>query len=562
MPLSAMPFFAPLPINNLSLVFLLILLHGGFSLVRCSESVVSTGLWKKVLEEGKSPRSNNSERWDIQSGSFIITSDISAEPKLTCYYAIPTAKNGQQSPRRDDVVYFFHTPNPKTKNILDNGICNRLVTELGMSVFGIAFKESSQSGLFYGSEESRQRFYVFSKSGSFHAILTAWSAMRRQFDFKRRDFFLYGYSAGGIGVQRFAEDFPEYCAGIVSVNGHTFTQKNHATCPVLVIHSYGDGGAPSGNGLLLYYQQIDTPCIRLMLSPSWERLKEGNDGAFHAVNGGVVELASTFIEGIADLRAQSKADKVPPISEWPYLTAQEDPLLVMKTPRAATNYRDLFGDKTPMAIPSARFYAALLARPIIPLELQTTDGTAYLMRPRVDQASRGVIFIQRPEVDLYDVKRNGYIGDSFLEGQFFSEHGFAVTISNTRSSIKELRERLLVVDTKQLSCALLGDPAPGSLRTMVNYSHLVISFTKPTIVEPYLDEFQALLKSGVRLFVLLPYQTHLEYDKALMAINPDIRNQIFPPFDTVGNNPNLSLHQQQIEATLAFLLRDQATKIK
>ncbi len=520
-----------------------------------SESSLANSYWKKVLADGQSKPSRSSEKWEITAGSFVLTGDIPAEPKLTCYYAIPTAKDGRQSPRRDDVVYFFHTPNPKGGNVLDNGICNKLVSELGMSVFGIAFKESSQAGLFYGAQESRERFYTFSKSGAFHAMLTAWSAMRRQFDFKRREFFLYGYSAGGIGVQRFAEEFPEYCAGIVSVNGHTFTQKNHATCPVLVIHSYGDGGAPSGNGLLLYYQQIDTPCIRLMLSPNWERLKEGNDGAFHAVNGGVVELASSFIEGIADLRAQSTTGKVPPISEWPYLAAQEDPLLIIKTPRAATNYRDLFGGKVPMTIPSARFYAALLARPIIPLALQTTDGTAFLMRPRIDQATKGMIFIQRAEADLSDVQRNGYSDASFLDGQFFAEQGFAVTISNTIPSIRELRERLLAGDTRQPRCALLGDPAPGSLRTMINYSHLVVSFTKPTIVESYFDEFQTLIKNGVRLFVLLPYHTRLEYDKALLAINPTIRNQIFPPFDAIGANPDLSLHQQQLEATLAFLLR-------
>jgi len=443
------------------------------------------------------------------------------EPTLTCYYAVPAAKGGRPSPRKDDVVYFFHTPGPKIKNILDNGICNRLVSELGMSVLASHFKIAAKRHFFMDQTHLANdsiRFQNLGRSRRYSLLGRPCVGNLRLSD---PIFFLYGYSAGGIGVQRFAEEYPDYCAGIVSVNGHTFTQKYKASCPVLVIHSYGDGGAPSGNGLLLYYQQIQTPCIRLMLSPSWKGLKEGNDGAFHAVNGGVVELASAFLEGIADLRAQSKTKRVPPVSEWSYVATYEDPLLITKALRTITPV--LFGNKTPMPIPSARFYAALVTRPLMPLRIETKDGDAFLIRPRVDQATRGTIFIISPEENLIDVQRNGYANDNFVDGQFFAEHGFSVLIAKSQDAIKEIQGRAINNEPNQLRCAMLRDPAPGTLINLISYSHLVVSFTTPTLVEPYLDEFQRLLQRGTRLIVLLPYRTRVEYENALQAINPTVR---------------------------------------
>ncbi len=253
--------------------------------------------WKAVLAEGSLADPSGTEPWDISYGSFSMDSEMPFEPMVMCYYATPAAQGRRMSPRRSDAVYYFHTPDPKKANIVDNDLCHQLVSKLGMTVFGISFQASSSVSLYFGDKISHDRFYAFSQSGSFKTMLSAWAKVRRHLDIDATRFFLYGYSAGGIGVQRFAEEYPEFCAGMVSVNGHTFVEKNGAGCPALILHSYGDAGVLPGFGLFEYYQQIGTPCIRLMTSPNWNRLKAGDDFAFHALNPHVTALTMEFLRG-------------------------------------------------------------------------------------------------------------------------------------------------------------------------------------------------------------------------------------------------------------------------
>ncbi len=515
---------------------------------------VASDTWKRVLADGQTAVPENTERWEVQSGSFVIASDMPSEPSLTCYYAVPAAKNGRIPPRRNRAVYFFHTPDPKS-NVLDNGLCNRLVSDLGVSVFGIAFKESSQAGLFYGNRESQQRFYAFAKSGSFNAMLTAWSVMRRQFGITGKRFYLYGYSAGGIGVQRFAEEYPEFCAGIISVNGHSFTQKNQSACPALVIHSMGDGGSSSGLGLLRFYSAIGTPCQRLLVSPSWERMKEGNDFAFHALHGSVTDLTITWLDALIAMSDERNPDVLVPATAWPYVASVEDPLVIAPL-RGKSIHNVLPPGATPMLIPSARFYARMLTNPLPPLHLTADNDQAVVIRPRPDQPAHGLVLMQEPRTGS-TVDEPGELSDELvLDGQFLADHGYLAlaTHQDPPPTLASRIDRLIPAKSTLRSGHLVIDPAPGQV-TASNTSHLVILFSKPVALESYLTEFQALLNRGTRLLVLLPYRTRAEYDAALAAVNPAIRTQLFPPFDVLGKNAELSLRQQQREAALAFFDR-------
>jgi len=527
---------------------------------RAADSSGQDDTWLKILKKGQAASPTNTpERWEISSGSFIIPSDIPSEPILTCYFATPKIKSGRFPARRLNPLYFFHTPSPKNGNILDNGICNRLVTDYGMTVFGIAFKESSQAGLFYGNQSDRQKFYTFSKSGSFHAILTAWSIIRGQFEFSTRRFYLYGYSAGGIGVQRFAEEFPEYCAGVISVNGHTFTQKNKAACPTLIIHSFGDGGCSAGTGLWRYYSSMQTPCLRLLMSPSWERLKEGNDFAFHAVQGNVTELSCSFLEAINDIQRSSgnDVDAVPTIADWPYVALSEDPLIITANRGPGTIQDITARGFTPMPIPSARFYAEMLKNPLPPVNLHVPKGDVYLMRPRPDQAPKGVVTVVHQEADLAQAEAGGYADRLFVDGQYFAEKGYAAILATSREEAEQAfsAKKVPLVQNATRRCLMFVDPSLETIDVLGEVSNIIIGLTKPVDLPSYMAVFEKLLRNRTRLLVLLPYRTKVDYEAAVAGINPAIRGQIFPPFDPTGLNLGLSMRQQQLEAAVQFLDR-------
>lgn len=527
---------------------------------RAADSSGQDGTWLKIMQKGQATAATNtSERWEINSGSFIIPSDIPGEPSLTCYFATPKLKSDRFPARRPNPLYFFHTPNPMNGNILDNGICNRLVTDYGMTVFGIAFKESSQAGLFYGNQSDRQKFYTFSKSGSFHAILTAWSIIRRQFEFSTRRFYLYGYSAGGIGVQRFAEEFPEYCAGVISVNGHTFTQKNKAACPTLIIHSFGDGGCMAGTSLWRYYSSIQTPCIRLLLSPSWERLKEGNDFAFHAVQGNVTELSFSFLEAINDIQRSSSndVDAVPSMADWPYVALSEDPLTITANRGPGTIQDITSRGFTPMPIPSARFYAEMLKNPLPPVKLKAPNSDVYLMRPRPDQAPKGVVTVVHHEASLTQAEASGYVERLFVDGQYFAEKGYAAILAKSREEAEQAfaAKRIPLVQNATRQCLMFFDPSLETIDTLGEVSNVIIGLTKPIDLPSYMAVFEKMVRNRTRLLVLLPYHTKVEYEAAVASVNPAIRRQIFPPFDPTGQNLGLSMRQQQLEAAVQFLDR-------
>jgi hypothetical protein len=505
--------------------------------------------WQSVAQLGKQERTGFGERWDIQSGSFIIRSDMGDEGTLTCYFAFPLAKGNRESPRKKDVVYFFHTPNPKDGKVLDNGICNKLVRDYGMSVFGIAFKTSSNPAQIYGLKEKRHLFYAFAQSGSFRAIVSAWTVIRGQLQIERPDFFLYGYSAGAIGVQHFAEEFPTYAAGIVSVNGHSFVQKHGATCPHLIIHSFGDAGMSAGDGLQRYCAYRDVPCIRLLLSPKWEGLLEGNDGAFHAVNSGVVDLSTAYLVALADLRQKSFTHAIPPVDEWPYVTLAENPLEVAPGRQVQSLRQRTASSLFPM--PSAAFYSLMLERPLPPRLMIIAEQSCYHIRSRPDATPVAQLLMCVEQQSERTIGNENFGRDEFLTAQYVAEYGVDTVILNHRyplASVVKNMPRVIPV----LAVSVI-DPAPDMIDIGVPCTHVIVQFTQPTILEPYLSALQIMLKRGQKVLVLLPYTTAGEYDNATISVNPDVRKQIFPAFSAIGNNTVLSLHMQQYRALNYFL---------
>jgi hypothetical protein len=528
---------------------------------------------QKLLLLGKQERTTFDEKWDAQSGSFIVRSDMRNEDTLTCYFSFPMAKGKRESPRKKDVVYFFHTPNPDGTKVLDNAICAKFVRDYGMSVFGISFRASSKAGLFYRNDEQRNQFYTFAQSGSFRGIVTAWTVVRAQLGIERPDFFLYGYSAGGIAVQRFAEEYPEYAAGIVSVNGHTFVQKNGATCPHFILHSFGDGGMSAGHGLQRYCAYREVPCVRYLLSPKWGGLLEGNDGAFHGVNSGVVDLATSFLVGLADLRQNARqknpAAKIPPINQWPYVALAQDPLQVVPGREAEKLQR---GNTEPIIpIPSAAFYSILLERPLPPCLVKIAEQPLYAMRPRPDAPVSAQLLICAEVGDLTKSDDHRYYQESFLAGQYLAENGVATHIYSGATPpvavVKEwppLSPRQLVSQFAEVSqqptqknrpivAVKLTDPTPETMMLGAPFTHVIIQLSTPTVLDTYLAGLQTMLRRGQHVLVLLPYTTSEAYNNATTAINPEIRNQIFPSFVLTGKNLTLSLQIYQFKAINYFL---------
>jgi hypothetical protein len=315
---------------------------------------------RSVLAKAEAERSReNPAGWGRVDGKFEVDGNVAGQTSFICQYATP-APGGKASPRAGEATFYFHTPGDK--NPLASSICDRLVRESGMTVFSIIFGPSSDVGLYF-DQQRKDQFYGFAKSGSFAVITKAWRMLSVRCGLPGNDFFLYGYSAGGIGVQRFAEESPSLCAGVVSVCGHTFIVKRGATCPMLVIHTIGDGGEAEGDGLARYYRSIQTPCIRLLMAPNWGLLAKGETFSFHALHPAVGDLTLRFIEGIVDLRREHGGVITDHRQTSPYVVNPELPRQVMATKNADWMRLDA-GRSAPALMPSARFYKELVALPL------------------------------------------------------------------------------------------------------------------------------------------------------------------------------------------------------
>ena len=346
---------------------------------------------RSVLAKAEAERSReNPAGWGRVDGKFEVDGNVAGQTVFTCQFAAP-ASGGKASPRIGEAVFYFHTPGEK--NPISSSICDRLVRESGMTVFSIIFGPSSDVGLYF-DKQRKDQFYGFAKSGSFAVITKAWRILSVRLGLPSNDFFLYGYSAGGIGVQRFAEENPSLCAGVVSVCGHSFIVKHGASCPMLVIHTIGDGGETEGDGLARYYRSIQTPCIRLLTAPNWGLLAKGEMFSFHALHPAVGDLTLRFIEGIVDLRRERGGAITDHRQASPYVVSPELPRQVMATKTADWVRLDA-GKYAPALMPSARFYKELVALPLPTraIDHQQAGRLLYALPAASDAQPTGVAMV-------------------------------------------------------------------------------------------------------------------------------------------------------------------------
>lgn len=523
--------------------------------------------WQKIVAEGEAQESGTkSDAWAITRGTFEMASGMATEPSVTCHYAVPAAKGRVESARRQDVVYFFHTPSPGEKSILDNALCNKLVGEFGMTAFGIAFQKSSESSLFY-DESKRDKFYAFEKSGSFTAIVSAWAKLRQQLSITKPRFFLFGYSAGGIGVQRFAEEYPELCDGVVTANGHSFLLKNKASCPFLIIHTYGDWGAPQGEGLAYYYRSIGTPCVRLCLTPNWDGLNNGNAFVFHGLNGSATPLAVYFFAALSDLRRSKQANgTTPPPLQWPYATAEERPELI--TQMRDKNWQQTYAaaSYTAVAVPSARFYAEMMKiTPPSKVLRQALGDFSMHTKPAAGRKPIGLVTIaQSIKGNLEGAEPKVFkllLGPVERDSQYAAEQGFVAIAAKDSEGIPGAMASFYEGSPGAKSLPISSiqfHPEPQQIQNLVgqvNPKRLVIVLKSSDDALRYLPILQKCVAKSIKIQVLVSCNEPSEYQTFLSPISEAAGKALFSAFQPKGKDAQVSLHQQQLEAAVAFITK-------
>lgn len=540
-----------------SVVLLLVFLAS----VYAGDQIAGVIDWHKIVKEAQGDaaiaHSKGLDDWKAIQGSFEIDTGMAGEPKAICRFAYPETKKNQKSPRFNDVVYYFHTPEPGDRNIINDELCSRLCSESGMVVFGISFLASSRYALF-GDPREQEKFYAFGKSGSFRAVLIAWNKLRQQLKIDSDGFYVLGYSAGGIAAQRFAEECPNFCRGVVTVNGHTFVQRHKAYCPFLVIHTMGDLGESQGDGLDVYYRSIGTPCVRLVLSPSWSGMNSGNSGVFHGMNPSSGILAQRFIEGVSDLARKTPGVVPIPLANWPYITAAECPSVVTLSSRrndwASTTL-------TPMPMPSALFYSQVLKSTPRRIEINT-PGDEWLLatRPVITEPILGSIIVWHADAigalgrDMEIIKHAIDIDQNYVAGRQYLAVSI-LRVGDFSNAVKAASITLGISGKGPLS-AILFEPQSDvvvSLSKMQGLRKLIIIIKDSANITPILPDLQRCYASGVKIRILVSCSNKAQYEKLVSVVNPAVRDILFAPFYPKGNDADLSLHQQQLEAAVSFI---------
>ncbi len=500
--------------------------------------------------------------WTVTSSSFPLPRSIMPdEPELTCYYATPEAKNGKPSPRAQDAVYFFHTPNPGTRNPLDDPLCQRLVSQSGMTVFAISFITSSNSAFFFDPRQSG-RFYANAQSGSFDAVIEAWSQVRRKLAITSAAFGVFGYSAGGIAAQHFVEEHPSMCACLVTANGYRFVLRHQARCPMFIIHTLGDGGAADGDTLARFYASIGDAVTRLHLNPNWGLKASGNDFAYHALNAAATPLAALYLEGLSDLRRAAGNDAAPAVATWPYAIASEDPRQIVAIRGKEWQAPFLDAGLTPMPIPSARFFRELMHLPLPARQLEVAKGIAMRCSgPAAQVAPVGVVALwQSSHHDAADPDR----GDPDLAAldmdlQYASEHRFAACTAHACTTLARAMQLTCSYATAAAGlqeAAILFSPEPGEVQTAMGIpalNALVVVLRENDEIAPYLPLLQQSVAKGLHLKVLVSSTNANLYSAFLNPVSHDLRERFFAPIIAAGADAEGSVHQQQLAAGIAFI---------
>jgi len=391
---------------------------------------------------------------------------------VECRWATARTNDGRAAPRAHDLVVYFHQPG--NLEFQRDPLFRALVERCGFTVCGVRFPNSSAPPLFTDPE----RFYSFSRSGSFTTIRRALAMLRERLALPATPVYLFGYSAGGIGVQRFAEEYPDLCGGVVTYCGHSFVQKNKARCPFLIVHNFGDS-AENGIGLETYYRSLGNPVLRLITPPAWDLVKlHGVDACHHYHRPWIDRLAASYFMALADHRRAS------PVLPWP-ITA------------LARDHRTLIADgiaipqeEQTIMVPSLPFYGELLQVPPEPITASLDSHAISVAVPAQVQHARGVLILRVPE-EPHD--QNSYLPASLrnVALRYGASRGF-VTVTFSGDSVSETELRRLT----DMAGATAGLPSrsatpadvperlnvsnPGEMKALLeSLDRMIISITPP-----------------------------------------------------------------------------------
>ncbi len=338
--------------------------------------------WKAVYEQGRTDPQKRPAPTTIESGDITLYDRVAGESEVVCSYLAPQGLKTQSA----GACYIFHTPG--AKDPLASGL-PQAMAKRGMFVFCVKFTNSSDCGLFF-NQDTKKNFYAYATSGSFAAVVSAWETLKKRFNLPYSRFLLYGYSAGGIAVQRFAEEYPLLAAGVVSAGGHSFTQKSSPLCPFLVMHTFGDPGVREGAGLFQYAASLSNPALCMVMNPNWESLESGNLFAVHAAPRGIDRLTLAFADVVGPTCVQGS--RLLSIRDCKYVVAKNNPALIWPTEKALSAKSPAYEDGAYMSVPHAAFYRELMD---VYTAIQTSgagDQQARFAEP-IDVPARGLIAV-------------------------------------------------------------------------------------------------------------------------------------------------------------------------
>jgi pimeloyl-ACP methyl ester carboxylesterase len=320
----------------------------------------------------------------IERESFTLPSTVPGNPQVTCHIAWPVAADGRRSTRQGDLVLYLQHPKERfylpPQKTWDYKTYEHLVSEGGFTVCGVFFENMAEEEV--DVLRDRSRSYIFRESGSYPVLRSALDEVRRRRSLPVRPVFTFGYSAGGILAQRFAEAYPDQVDGVASLGGRHFHQGGGSQAAHLLLSALGDTGTEDHAGIMRWLDLRGVPGARLETAPDWG--KRGQYMFYHCLNRLSTHLALRWIEGVADQRRAGV-----PAAEakrWPYVADRRDPSRVVSTQQAG--WRQVVPTGQEVWLPSAAVARLWLGTPSRPSSL--VPGWTWA-RPARAQSPRGVV---------------------------------------------------------------------------------------------------------------------------------------------------------------------------
>ncbi len=385
--------------------------------------------------------------------------------------------------------------------------------------------------------------------------------MRSRLHLSAKTFFLFGYSAGGIGVQGFAENFPALCAGAVIVNGRDFIEKRGATCPFLITHTYGDGGQKAGDGLAAYCDIIGAPHVRLLVNPSWGLLHDGEQFSFHAVHPTIPRMSLSFLSAIADGRRNQHREDVDYAAMCPYVVNLLNPREVYASNQHEIAHLIQKNGGQPAAIPSAMFYADLVSLPP-PTRLSEDEkqGTSLYAVPRIDHKPTGVVAEWWPSQEYHASPAAAAAAGSRVncDIRYFTERDWiGVSAYKTISALHGAYAHMLLELPGAASLptqAIAFDPWEDDLRALITLPHLQavnVVVSSVTMLTPLFPVLRLPALQHTRIRVVICVADKGAFDAEVAAHRVEAQRMSFTPFLWPDHHEqsmdDAAVHQRLIE---------------